>query len=611
LEAAVRRRFNKKERQALYLAADGKSEMSGQPLGDDWHADHVKPWSLGGTTTMDNAQALTAAENIRKGASTIESVLTRSWQLKFLEKYRGHPSPDFLLAALPAAGKTRAALGVAREFLNAPERRLIIIGPTLNIQSQWKEQAQSIFGIQLLTERFSGHLDTPDFNGVVTTYQTVANNMLLFKRLCIKHRCMIVFDEIHHAGDYASWGRALREAFEPAQKRLMLSGTPFRSDGNPIPFLQLGADGAYQIDFAYDYPAALRDGVIREITFHRYAGSVTFKCEDQQQTFRTEDELQDDDAARRLRLLLSSPTYMGGLLQAAHDQLLEVRKTKPDAGGLVLCINADHAVRVQCLLREITGAEPDLIVSDGELATSTADTFRKDTSRMWAVAVRQVSEGVDIRRLMVLAYLTNWRTALFFRQAVGRIMRYEGTDADIEAYCFLPQDPDLAEHAKTIEQFQAQVLAEQDRDDFGDLDDEHPESERTTEQLTLLNAEAQFDGLTNRGQHHDATRSTQIIEFARKYQCSEANAARILFDFGITPAPTPAATPDNEALLIKLAKDCNSRTNQLAKARSCEPREIHGQWIKLTNAAHGKMTLMQFRQKLEWLEAQLREIGWI
>lgn len=605
-----RRRFNKKERQALFLAADGLSEISGQPLGDDWHADHVKPFSLGGKTTMNNAQTSNAAENIRKGSHSVESALTRSWQLKFLEKYRGHSNPDFLLAALPAAGKTRAALGVAREFLNVPDRRLIIVGPTLNIRSQWKTEAQKTFGIQLLTERFAGHLNSVDFHGVVTTYQTVANNSLLFKRLCIKHQCMIVFDEIHHAGDYETWGRALREAFEPAHKRLMLSGTPFRSDGNPIPFLQIGSENVYQIDFAYDYPAALRDGVIREITFHRYAGSVTFKDDEQQHTFRTDDELPDDDAAKRLRLLLSSPSYMRGLLQAAHDQLLEVKKTKPDAGGLALCINADHAVWVQGLLREITGAEPDLIVSDGELATSTADVFRKDTNRVWAVAVRQVSEGVDIRRLMVLAYVTNWRTSLFFRQAVGRIMRYEGTDADIEAYCFLPQDPDLAQHAKTIEEFQAQVVAARERDECDDQSEYQPR-DFTSEQLTVLNAEAQFEGLTNRGQHHDAVRSTQIIEFARKYQCSEANAARILFDFGITPAPTPDATPDNEAELIKYAKKCNARTNQLAKARSCEPKDIHKQWIKLTNVGHGKMTLMQFRQKLEWLEAQLREIKWI
>ena len=558
---------------------------------------------------MDNAQATTAAENLSKGARTIESALTRSWQIQFLKKYRVHPETDFLLAALPAAGKTRAALGVAREFLNTPERRLIIVGPTLNIQTQWKNEARKTFGIQLLTDRFSGHLEGPDFNGVVTTYHTIASNPLLFKRLCVKHRCMVIFDEIHHAGDHASWGRAMREAFEPAEKRLSLSGTPFRSDGEPIPFLRVGSDGCYQIDHAYDYPAALRDGVIRELTFHRFAGSVTFKIDEQVRTFSTEDELHEDDAARRLRLLLSSPSYMHGLLQASHDQLLEVRKTKPDAGGLALCQTADHAVWVAGLLRQITGTEPDLIVSDGDLATSTVDAFRRDPSRMWAVAVRQVSEGVDIRRLMVLAYATNWRTALFFRQAVGRIMRYEGTDEDIEAYCFLPQDPDLAEHAKTIEEFQAQIVAEQE---IEDRDDPSRERERTPEQLTLLNAEVQFDGLTNRGQHHDVVRSTLIIEFARKHQISEAKAAAILHDLGISVAPAAeAATPDNEAELVKMAKRCNSRANQLARARNCHPKEINTQWIKLTNSGHGKMTLLQFKQKLEWLETQLREIGWI
>jgi len=197
---------------------------------------------------------------------------------------------------------------------------------------------------------------------------------------------------------------------------------------------------------------------------------------------------------------------------------------------------------------------------------------------------------------------------LFFRQAVGRIMRYEGTDEDIEAYCFLPQDPDLAEHAKTIEAFQAQVVAEQEQDE----NTAGGERERTPEQLTLLNAEVQFDGLTNRGQHHDMARSTLIIEFARKHQISEAKAAAILHDLGISMPPAPeAATPDNEAELVTMAKRCNSRANQLARARNCEPKEIHTQWIKLTNSGHGRMTLLQFRQKLEWLETQLREIGWI
>ena len=51
---------------------------------------------------------------------------------------------------------------------------------------------------------------------------------------------LVIFDEIHHAGDALSWGDAVREAFDPARRRLALTGTPFRSDTNPIPFVSYG-----------------------------------------------------------------------------------------------------------------------------------------------------------------------------------------------------------------------------------------------------------------------------------------------------------------------------------------------------------------------------------
>lgn len=43
-------------------------EECGSPLGEDWHADHVIPWSRGGPTTTDNGRALCPACNLRKGA---------------------------------------------------------------------------------------------------------------------------------------------------------------------------------------------------------------------------------------------------------------------------------------------------------------------------------------------------------------------------------------------------------------------------------------------------------------------------------------------------------------------------------------------------------------
>ena len=42
---------------------------------------------------------------------------------------------------------------------------------------------------------------------------------------------LVILDEVHHAGDARSWGDAVKEAFEPAVRRLTLTGTPFRSAG--------------------------------------------------------------------------------------------------------------------------------------------------------------------------------------------------------------------------------------------------------------------------------------------------------------------------------------------------------------------------------------------
>ena len=76
-----------------------------------------------------------------------------------------------------------------------------------------------------------------DFQGVAVTYAQVAAHPALHRQRTENRRTLAIFDEVHHAGDALSWGDAIREAFEPARRRLALTGTPFRSDANPIPFV--------------------------------------------------------------------------------------------------------------------------------------------------------------------------------------------------------------------------------------------------------------------------------------------------------------------------------------------------------------------------------------
>src|SRR4029078_8703743 len=80
-------------------------------------------------------------------------------------------------------------------------------------------------------------LQSHEYDGVALTYAQVASKPQLHRRRTQETPTLVILDEIHHGGDAPSWGDGSREAFEPGTRRLSLTGTPFRSDTNPIPFL--------------------------------------------------------------------------------------------------------------------------------------------------------------------------------------------------------------------------------------------------------------------------------------------------------------------------------------------------------------------------------------
>src|SRR5256886_5726768 len=206
----------------------------------------------------------------------------RSWQRRALVEYLRRRDEDFLAVATPGAGKTTFALRIAAELLaDDTVEAVTVVTPTEHLKNQWAAAAGAV-GVQLdAAFRNADVHSAADFHGAVLTYAQVGMAPAVHKRRTLTRRTLVILDEIHHAGDSRSWGDGVKAAFEPAVRRLMLTGTPFRSDENPIPFVRYerGGDGLLrsQSDSSYGYADALRDGVVRPVIFLAYSGETRWR----------------------------------------------------------------------------------------------------------------------------------------------------------------------------------------------------------------------------------------------------------------------------------------------------------------------------------------------
>ena len=168
----------------------------------------------------------------------------RAWQQEALELYFRREPRDFLAVATPGAGKTTFALRIASELLakRGDHRRSPSSRPPSTSSASGPTPPRKV-GISIDPEfKNSQGTTSRDFLGVAVTYAQVATHPALHRARTEARRTLVIFDEIHHAGDARSWGDGVREAFEPAARRLALTGTPFRSDDNPIPFVSYEED---------------------------------------------------------------------------------------------------------------------------------------------------------------------------------------------------------------------------------------------------------------------------------------------------------------------------------------------------------------------------------
>ena len=455
----------------------------------------------------------------------------RAWQRAALEDYFRSGLTDYLAVATPGAGKTTFALRVAKELISRRlVDRIVVVAPTDHLTKQWAAAGMA-HGIAIDSNFTANKTSSKDFQGISLTYAGVAAGTARLRGRVEAYRTFVILDEIHHAGDALSWGDAVAEAFAPAERRLSLTGTPFRSDINPIPFVSYlpNSAGVPQslANHSYNYADALRDGVVRPVLFLAYAGRMRWRTRmGEEESAELGSEMLKETGQRAWRTALNpNGRWIPQVLQAADKRLTEVRRHMPDAGGLVIASDHEHAKAYADLLQHIAGEKPVVVLSDDPKAGAKISKFSEGSQR-WLIAVRMVSEGVDIPRLAVGVYATNTSTPLFFAQAVGRFVRARrhGETATV----FLPSVPVLLSHAAELERQRDHVLGHRAS---GDL---------WTESEALMNAanvernhlDAEFDDLP----------AFEALE-------SEATFDRAVLDGTELDAALVPGSPEEEAIL--------------------------------------------------------------
>lgn len=612
------RRFNSGERVALYLAADGHCINCGAELAPGWHADHIKPYSAGGPTDVINGQSLCPTCNLKKGTRHMQ---LRAWQEDAIGRFLRN-NDDFLAVATPGAGKTTFALTGAKMLIDRGDiSRIIVVVPTAHLRNQWA-QAGARVGIQLDNTFANGHtVIARDYDGTVVTYATVAAQPQLWRKLSTQEGTLVVLDEVHHAGeaDHLSWGPALTEAFGPAYRRLLLSGTPFRSDGRPIPFVTYD-QGKCVPSINYDYGTALADrDVVRPIAFPALDGKMRWRDAG---TIVTAD-LSTVDEKQLARALDTAydPTgeWIRSVLRRANSELTRLREETPDAGGLIVAADQYNARQYAGLLKRMTGEAPIVAISDEPDASDLIKSYAAGSQR-WIVAVQMVSEGVDIPRLALGVYASRISTEMFFRQVVGRFVRMRGAEDETTATLFVPSIEPLLSYARDIERTVEAVLAEEERE-LRERAEKGPQqtaltfdlvepldSTEATHHSTIFRAETFSDIELSRAENaaRQAGMPSTVTPEMMAHALRLAGAGRVVGTATVA-APPPEQTRTLVEEKASLRKLITRKVGQLQRRTEVEFSHIHSQLNRRCGDTAKTATTETLNKRLELLDQWLED----
>lgn len=255
---------SKKLRAVLYRFANGKCQICGKQLGEDWHADHVVPWSVTKRTNVHEMQALCVHCNVVKGGKM---------EINLDNMRPGQKRAVLTITKRVAAGETHTSIVLPTRYGKSDVIRIsalqmfadntacgsIVLSPGGDLRNQIVRQTKikdmcTRYGIPVgLAKRVHEwrHAEnTPFANGVYllsTTIQYANRNVddvaqLINSRFYDTGLPVVVFvDETHMLSNKNKWGKSIakfikdNEGNDNGARIVLLTATADRADGVEIP----------------------------------------------------------------------------------------------------------------------------------------------------------------------------------------------------------------------------------------------------------------------------------------------------------------------------------------------------------------------------------------
>lgn len=380
----------------------------------------------------------------------------REWQKiardKLRDAWRNTTSVKALVAACPGAGKTLFTALLIRELLSEDEIHLaIVLAPTINIQLLWVEVLNAI-GVKATADASNAALRwrkeegvsmTEDNQVLVLTYAQLARDSELIAEMARRAgNTLVIGDEIHHADDDQTYGDAVQTLADACTHTLALSGTPFNSEGGSIALCEHELDVDPETGkpirrtlptHTYSYGDAINDFVCRKVEFIKVygRGEATYRLLANNETYKRITDLARQRKADKLSILLDPEgEFMEECARQAVRSLADLHAAgDKKAAMLVVAKNTTHGAQMAKLLKRTCKAENQTffiqeIYNDTPKAHKRIEDLGTDSTDI-IVSVRMISEGVDVKRLRVGLFATDWMTRIFFIQFVGRFVRHE------------------------------------------------------------------------------------------------------------------------------------------------------------------------------------------